>query len=39
MTTLTYEENQSYKEPEACHICEEKFCMGKDDELLIENAT
>ena len=29
---LTYEENQSYKEQEACHICEEKFCMDKDDE-------
>ena len=32
MTPLTYEENQSYKEQEACHICEEKFCIDKDDE-------
>ena len=30
--TMTYEENKSYKEQEACHICEEKFCMDKDDE-------
>ena len=29
---LTYEENKSYKEQEACHICKEKFCMDKDDE-------
>ena len=32
MIPLTYEENKSYKEQEACHICEEKFCMNKDDE-------
>ena len=32
MIPLTYEENKSYKEQEACHICEEKFCMDKDDE-------
>ena len=32
MRPLTYEENKSYKEQEACHICEEKFCMDKDDE-------
>ena len=32
MIPLTYEANKSYKEQEACHICEEKFCMGKDDE-------
>ena len=32
MAPLTYEENQSYKEQEACHICEEKFCIDKDDE-------
>ena len=29
---LTKEENKSYKEQEACHICAEKFCMDKDDE-------
>ena len=28
---LTCEENKSYKEQEVCHICEEKFCMDKDD--------
>ena len=28
---INYEENKSYKEQEACHICEEKFCMDKDD--------
>ena len=32
MIPLTYQENESYKEQEACHICEEKFCMNKDDE-------
>ena len=32
MIPLTYEENKSYKEQEACHICKEKFCMDKDDE-------
>ena len=32
MIPLTKEENQSYKNQEACHICEEKFCMDKDDE-------
>ena len=32
MILLTYEENQSYKEQETCHICEGKFCMDKDDE-------
>ena len=32
MIPLTYKENKSYKEQEACHICEEKFCMDKDDE-------
>ena len=31
MIPLTNEENKSYKEQEACHICEEKFCMDKDD--------
>ena len=29
---LTYEENKSYKEQEACHICQERFSMDKDDE-------
>ena len=32
MIPLTYQENKSYKEQEACHIYEEKFCMDKDDE-------
>ena len=32
MIPQTYEENKSYKEQEAWHICEEKFCMDKDDE-------
>ena len=32
MIPLTYEENKSYKEQEACNICEEKFCIDKDDE-------
>ena len=32
---MTYEENKSYKEQEACHICEEKFCVDKDDENYI----
>ena len=32
MIPLTKEENTSYKKQEACHICEEKFCMDKDDE-------
>ena len=32
MIPLTYEANKSYKEQEECHICEEKFCMDKDDE-------
>ena len=32
MMTLTEEENKSYKEQEACHICKTKFCMDEDDE-------
>ena len=32
MILLTHEENKSYKEQEACHICEGKFCTDKDDE-------
>ena len=32
MIPLTYQENKSYKEQEACHIWEEKFCMNKNDE-------
>ena len=32
MIPLTYEENKSYKEQEACHICEKKFGVDKDDE-------
>ena len=29
---LAYEENKSHKKQKICHICEEKFCMDKDDE-------
>ena len=32
MIPLTKEENKSYKDQEACHICEEVFCLDKDDE-------
>ena len=32
MIALTKEENKSYKDQEAYHICEEVFCMDKDDE-------
>ena len=32
MIPLTKEENKSYKKQEKCHICEEKFCMDKDNE-------
>ena len=32
MIPLTFEENKSYKEQEACHIRKEKFCMDKDGE-------
>ena len=32
MILLTHEENKSYKEQEACHICEGKFCTDKNDE-------
>ena len=32
MIPLTKVENKSYKEQETCQICEEKFCMDKDDE-------
>ena len=32
MIPLTYEENKSYKEQGACYICDENFCMDKDDE-------
>ena len=32
MIPLTHEENKYYKEQATCHICEEKFCMDKDDE-------
>ena len=30
---LTKEEKNSYKNQEACHICEKKFCINKDDEI------
>ena len=32
MIPLTKEENKSYKEQQKYHICEEKFCIDKDDE-------
>ena len=32
MIPLTKEEDKSYKDQEACHICEEVFCMYKVDE-------
>ena len=32
MIPLTKEENKAYTEQKLCHICEEKFCMDKDDE-------
>ena len=32
MIPLTDEENKSYEEQEACHICEGKFCTDEDDE-------
>ena len=32
MIPPTKEENKSYKNQEACHIWEEKFCVDKDDE-------
>ena len=32
MIPLTKEENKAYAEQKLCHICEEKFCMDKDDE-------
>ena len=31
MILLTYEEDKSYKEQETCHICEQRFCIDKDD--------
>ena len=32
MIPLTKKENKLYREQEKCHICEEKFCIDKDDE-------
>ena len=32
MISLTDEENKSYEEQEAWHICTEKFCTDEDDE-------
>ena len=31
MIPLTKEKNESYKIQEKCHICEDKFCVEKDD--------
>ena len=35
MIPLTLEENNFYKEQEACYISKEKFCTDKDDENYI----
>ena len=35
MIPLTKEEKKVYKKQEVCHICEEKFCVDKDDESYI----
>ena len=32
MILLTDDENKSYEEQEACHICEGKFCKAEDEE-------
>ena len=32
MIPLTHEGNKSYVKQEKCHVCEEKFCIDKDDE-------
>ena len=32
MIPLTDDENKSYEEQEACHICEGKFCKAEDEE-------
>ena len=38
MIPLTYEENKSYEEQEACHIYEENFCMDKDDKNYLKKG-
>ena len=35
---LTQEENNHYNEQEICYICEEKFCMDKDDKDYTESV-
>ena len=35
MIPLTKKEKNSHKKQKACHICEEKFCVDKDDESYI----
>ena len=35
MIPLTKKENKLYIKQEKCHICEEKFCIDKDDENYI----
>ena len=32
MIPLTKKQKKSYKKQEACHICEEMFCVDKHDE-------
>ena len=32
MISLTKKEKKSFKNQEKCYICEEKFCVDKDDE-------
>ena len=35
MVPLTHEENNFYNKQEICYICQEKFCMDKDDKNYI----
>ena len=37
MIPLSKEENNSYREQEACHICKENFCGRKDDENYVNS--
>ena len=33
MRPLSKEENKSYEEREACHICKKKFCLDENDDI------
>ena len=35
MVPLTHKENNFYNKQEICHICQEKFCVDKDDKNYI----